>query len=137
MTFASSVHFADRIASSVSVVGISNFVTFLEGTESYRRDLRRVEYGDERDPAMRAFLESIAPLASVEKIAKPIFVVSGLNDPRVPYTEAEQIVATLKKRGTPVWSIMARDEGHGFIKKPNADYQFYATVEFARETLLK
>jgi dipeptidyl aminopeptidase/acylaminoacyl peptidase len=137
MTFASSVHFADRIASSVAVVGISNFVTFLERTESYRRDLRRVEYGDERDPAMRAFLESISPLNSVEKITKPLFVVAGLNDPRVPYTEAEQIVATLKKQHTPVWFLMAKDEGHGFAKKPNADYQFYATVEFTKQTLLK
>jgi dipeptidyl aminopeptidase/acylaminoacyl peptidase len=137
MTFATSVHFADRIASSVAVVGISNFVTFLERTESYRRDLRRVEYGDERDPAMRAFLESISPLNSVERITKPLFVVAGLNDPRVPYTEAEQIVATLKKQRTPVWFLMARDEGHGFAKKPNADYQFYATVEFAKQTLLK
>jgi dipeptidyl aminopeptidase/acylaminoacyl peptidase len=137
MTFASAVHFSDRIAGSVAVVGISNFVTFLERTESYRRDLRRVEYGDERDPQMRAFLESIAPLNNVEKIGKPILVVQGFNDPRVPYTEAEQIVATLKKKGTPVWFIMAKDEGHGFVKKPNADYQFYATVEFARQTLLK
>ena len=137
MAFASSVHFADRIAGSVAVVGISNIVTFLERTESYRRDLRRVEYGDERDPQMRTFLESIAPLNSVAKITKPIVVVAGMNDPRVPYTEAEQIVATLKKQGTPVWSILARDEGHGFVKKPNADYQFYATVEFAKETLLK
>jgi dipeptidyl aminopeptidase/acylaminoacyl peptidase len=137
MTFACSVHFADRMASSVAVVGISNFVTFLERTESYRRDLRRAEYGDERDPAMRAFLESISPLNSVDKITRPIFVVAGLNDPRVPHTEAEQIVATLKKQHTPVWFLMARDEGHGFAKKPNADYQFYATVEFAKQTLLK
>jgi protease II len=136
MALASAVHFSDRIAGAVSVVGISNIVTFLERTESYRRDLRRVEYGDERDPQMRAFLESIAPVNSAEKIAKPLLVVQGRNDPRVPYTEAEQIVATLKKRGTPVWFIMAGDEGHGFVKKPNADYQFYATVEFARQTLL-
>jgi dipeptidyl aminopeptidase/acylaminoacyl peptidase len=137
MTLASAFHFADRIAGALSVVGISNFVTFLERTESYRRDLRRVEYGDERDPAMRAFLESISPLNHVDKITKPLFVVAGLNDPRVPYTEAEQIVATLKKSGTPVWFMMANDEGHGFAKKPNADYQFYATVEFAKQTLLK
>jgi dipeptidyl aminopeptidase/acylaminoacyl peptidase len=137
MAFASSVHFADRIAGTVAVVGISNFVTFLERTETYRRDLRRAEYGDERDPAMRAFLESISPLNAVAKITKPMVVVAGMNDPRVPYTEAGQIVATLKQQGTPVWSIVARDEGHGFAKKPNADYQFYATVEFARETLLK
>jgi dipeptidyl aminopeptidase/acylaminoacyl peptidase len=137
MTFASAFHFSDRIAGALSVVGISNFVTFLERTESYRRDLRRVEYGDERDPAMRAFMEKIAPLNNADRIGKPMFVVQGLNDPRVPYSEAEQIIATLKKRGTPAWSIMAKDEGHGFAKKPNADYLFYATVEFAKQTLLK
>ncbi|HUQ29708.1 MAG TPA: S9 family peptidase [Usitatibacter sp.] len=137
MTFATAVDYSDRISGSVAVVGISNFVTFLNNTESYRRDLRRVEYGDERDPQMRAFLEGIAPLNNADKIGKPMMVVQGKNDPRVPYTEAEQIVATLKKNKTPVWVIMANDEGHGFAKKPNADYQFYATVEFARQTLLK
>ncbi len=137
MTFACAVDFSDRIASSVAVVGISNFVTFLQNTESYRRDLRRVEYGDERDPEMRAYLEKIAPLNNADRIGKPMLVVQGKNDPRVPYTEAVQIVETLKKRGTPVWFILANDEGHGFAKKPNADYQFYATVEFARQTLLK
>ncbi len=137
MTFACAVDFSDRIAGSVAIVGISNFVTFLQNTESYRRDLRRVEYGDERDPQMRAFLEGIAPLNNADKIGKPMLVVQGKNDPRVPYTEAEQIVATLKKNKTPVWFIMANDEGHGFAKKPNADYQFYATVEFAKQTLLK
>jgi dipeptidyl aminopeptidase/acylaminoacyl peptidase len=137
MTFACAVDYSDQIAGSVAVVGVSNFVTFLQNTESYRRDLRRVEYGDERDPQMRAFLEKIAPLNNADKIGKPLFVVQGRNDPRVPYTEAVQIVETLKKRGTPVWFMMANDEGHGFAKKPNADYQFYATVEFARQTLLK
>jgi len=137
MSLAVATLYADRIASSVSVVGISNFVTFLERTESYRRDLRRVEYGDERDPSMRAFLESISPLNRADRIAKPLFVVQGRNDPRVPYTEAEQIVANLKARNMPVWFMMAADEGHGFVKKPNADYQFYATVEFARRTLLE
>ncbi len=135
MTLASSVHFADRIAGAVSSVGISSFVTFLERTETYRRDLRRVEYGDERDPAMREFLESISPLAHAAKITKPLFVVQGRNDPRVPWTEAEQIVATLKKGGTPAWYLLGLDEGHGFRKKANADFQFYATVEFIRRTL--
>jgi len=137
MTYACAVDYSDRIAGSVAVVGITNFVSFLEHTESYRRDLRRVEYGDERDPQMRAFLEKIAPLNSADKIGKPLLVVAGKNDPRVPYTEAVQIVETLKKHGSPVWFILANDEGHGFAKKPNADYQFYATVEFARQTLLK
>lgn len=137
MALAASVHFADRIAGAVSVVGISNFVTFLERTESYRRDLRRAEYGDERVPGMRAFLESISPLKHAGKITKPLLVAQGLNDPRVPHAESEQIVASLKSRGAPVWFMMAKDEGHGFAKKPNADYLFYATVEFARRALLQ
>jgi dipeptidyl aminopeptidase/acylaminoacyl peptidase len=135
MALAASVRYAHRIAGAVSVVGISNFVTFLERTETYRRDLRRVEYGDERDPAMREFLESISPLAHAARIAKPLFVVQGKNDPRVPWTESEQIVATLKKNGTPAWYLLANDEGHGFRKKANADFQFNATVEFIRRTL--
>jgi len=137
MTLAGAYHFADKITSAVSVVGISNFTTFLERTETYRRDLRRVEYGDERDPQMRAFFEKIAPLNHADQMTKPMFIVQGLNDPRVPYTEAEQIVKTLKEKGRTVWFMLAKDEGHGFAKKPNADYQFYATVEFARQTLLK
>jgi dipeptidyl aminopeptidase/acylaminoacyl peptidase len=137
MALAVATLFPERIAGTVSVVGISNFVTFLERTETYRRDLRRAEYGDERDPEMRAFLEFISPLNRAERIAKPLFIVQGRNDPRVPYTEAEQIVAALKNRGTPVWFLLAKDEGHGFAKKANADFQFFATVEFIRRTLLK
>jgi dipeptidyl aminopeptidase/acylaminoacyl peptidase len=136
MSLAVATLYPERIAGAIDVVGISNWVTFLNNTESYRRDLRRVEYGDERDPEMRAFLESISPLGRADRITKPLFVVQGRNDPRVPYTEAEQVVASLRRRGTPYWFMMAADEGHGFVKKPNADYLFYATVEFARRTLL-
>jgi dipeptidyl aminopeptidase/acylaminoacyl peptidase len=118
------------------VVGISNFVTFLNNTESYRRDLRRVEYGDERDPEMRGFMERIAPVNNAHRITRPLFVVQGGNDPRVPRSEAEQMVAAVKANGSPVWYLMATDEGHGFRKKPNVDYQFYATVAFIREHLL-
>jgi dipeptidyl aminopeptidase/acylaminoacyl peptidase len=137
MTLAISTFYSDRIRCSVDIVGMSNLVTFLEHTEAYRRDLRRVEYGDERDPKMREFLERIAPMNNIEKIKKPMLVVAGKNDPRVPVTESDQIVAALKKSGTPVWYIMAKDEGHGFQKKANQDYQFYATVEFLQEYLLK
>ena len=137
MTLAISTFYSDRIRCSVDIVGMSNLVTFLEHTEGYRRDLRRVEYGDERDPKMRDFLERIAPMNNIEKIKKPMMVVAGKNDPRVPVSESDQIVAALKKSGTPVWYVMAKDEGHGFQKKPNQDYQFYATVEFLQEFLLK
>ncbi|MCA3062711.1 MAG: S9 family peptidase [Rhodocyclaceae bacterium] len=136
MSLAVSTNYADRIAAAIDVVGISNFVTFLEKTESYRRDLRRVEYGDERDPEMRKFMEKIAPLNNAAKIKKPLFVVQGKNDPRVPYQEADQIVATVKKNGTPVWYMTALDEGHGFAKKANADYQFFSTITFLSKYLL-
>jgi dienelactone hydrolase len=137
MSLAVATHYADRIAGAIDVVGISNFVSFLQNTESYRRDLRRVEYGDERIPEMREFLTRISPLTNAAKITKPLFVVAGKNDPRVPYTEAEQIVAQARANGTPVWYLRAENEGHGFARKDNADFQFYATVMFMRETLLK
>jgi len=137
MTLAVASNYADRIRCALDVVGISNLATFLKNTESYRRDLRRAEYGDERDPKMAEFMERTAPLNNAQKITKPLFVVQGANDPRVPKSEAEQIVATLKKQGTPVWFLMAKDEGHGFAKKKNADFQFYSTVQFIREYLLK
>jgi len=137
MTLAVATNYNDRICCALDVVGVSHFGTFLQNTESYRRDLRRVEYGDERDPAMRAFFDRIAPLNNAARITKPLFVVQGGNDPRVPRTEAEQMVARVKRNGSPVWYLMARDEGHGFRKKGNADFQFYATVMFMRQHLLR
>jgi dipeptidyl aminopeptidase/acylaminoacyl peptidase len=136
MTLAVSVHYSDRIRCAIDVVGISNFVTFLNNTESYRRDLRRVEYGDERDPEMKAFQERISPLNHTDKIKKPLFIVQGKNDPRVPYTEAEQMKNKIKESGGTVWYLMANDEGHGFRKKNNSDFQFYATISFIRTYLL-
>ncbi|MEO5883863.1 MAG: alpha/beta fold hydrolase [Caldimonas sp.] len=129
--------YPQRIAGAIDVVGISNFVSFLENTESYRRDLRRTEYGDERDPEMRAFLTRISPLTHAAKITKPLFVVQGKNDPRVPYTEAEQIVREARASGARVWYLLAENEGHGFARKENADYLFYSIVMFLRETLLR
>ncbi|MBC7503245.1 MAG: S9 family peptidase [Herminiimonas sp.] len=137
MSLAVATNYADRIRGAVDVVGISNFVSFLERTESYRRDLRRVEYGDERDPAMRAFMERIAPLNNAQKITKPLFVVQGKNDPRVPLFEAEQIVARVRQNKVPVWYLMADNEGHGFARKPNADFYFLSLVRFMEENLLK
>ncbi len=137
MTLAVATYYPEKIRCAVDVVGISNLVTFLENTESYRRDLRRVEYGDERDPEMREFLNKIAPLNNAHKITKPMFIVQGKNDPRVPASEAEQMVEVLKKNKIPVWYLLAKDEGHGFIKKKNADFQFYSTVMFVSEYLLK
>ncbi len=136
MSLAMMTHYNDRLAAGVDIVGISNFVTFLVNTGDYRRDLRRVEYGDERDPKMREFLEEISPLNNADKITKPLFVVQGLNDPRVPASEAEQIVAEVRDNGGNVWYLLAKDEGHGFSKKTNRDYYIYSVVLFFRKFLL-
>lgn len=136
MVLATMVDYPERIAAGISVVGISNFVTFLEATESYRRDLRRVEYGDERDPAMRAFMEKIAPLNNAERITSPLFVAQGANDPRVPLSEADQIVAAVRGNGHEVWYLVFTDEGHGFAKKSNADWFNAASMMFWEKHLL-
>jgi len=136
MTLAVATYYPDRIRCAVDVVGISNLRTCLENTEPYRRDLRRAEYGDERDPKVREFMERTAPVNNVAKITRPLFVIQGQNDPRVPASEAEQMVKALKKRGTPVWYLVAKDEGHGFRKKPNVEYQAAATAAFVKRYLL-
>lgn len=137
MTLAVATNYNDRICCSVDIVGPSNLVTFLEHTSGYRQDLRRVEYGDERDPKTRAYLESIAPANKAQNITKPLFVIAGKNDPRVPASESEQMVTVVRKNQTPVWYLLGKDEGHGFHKKKNRDFQTYATVMFVREYLLK
>ena len=136
MVLASLVHFSDRLKAGIETVGISNFVTFLENTQDYRRDLRRAEYGDERDADMRTFLESIAPLNHVDRISTPLLIGQGLNDPRVPASESRQIVDALHSRDVPVWYVLANDEGHGFRKKPNRDYWWYVVTMFLQEHLL-
>jgi len=137
MTLAVSAFYSARIRCSVDIVGMSNLVTFLEHTEGYRRDLRRAEYGDERDPKMRAFLERIAPMNNIEKIKKPMLVIAGKNDPRVPESESSQMVAALRRQGTPVWYVLGKDEGHGFQKQPNRDYAAYVTLEFLQQYLVE
>ena len=136
MVLASMVHFGDRLTAAVESVGISSFVTFLENTQPYRQDIRRVEYGDERDPAMRAHLEKISPLNHVDRMKTPLLISQGANDPRVPASESEQIYQALTDTAVPVWYILARDEGHGFRKKANRDYDRAAKFAFL-ESFLK
>ena len=136
MVLASLQHYPERIRAGIDVVGISDFTTFLTNTESYRRDLRRAEYGDERDPAMRAVFDAISPLKNAGKIRSALFVAQGRNDPRVPWTEAEQIVAAARANGGPVWYLLFDDEGHGFRKKANSDYFNAASMQFWKAYLL-
>ena len=135
MVLASAVYYSDKLVGAVDRVGISNFVTFLENTEDYRRDLRRVEYGDERDPEMRAFLEKISPNNNVTEIDIPLLVVQGENDPRVPVTESEQVVEALRNEDKTVWYMNALNEGHGFRKKENSDVSQQVTLMFFEKYL--
>jgi dipeptidyl aminopeptidase/acylaminoacyl peptidase len=137
MTLASVIHHGASLRCGVDVVGISNFLTFLKNTQDYRRDLRRVEYGDERDPKMAEHLAKISPTARASEIRIPLFIVQGKNDPRVPVTEAHQMAEAVRKAGGKVWYLEAADEGHGFQKKKNADLMFLSVVQFFRENLLK
>jgi dipeptidyl aminopeptidase/acylaminoacyl peptidase len=136
MCYASATHYSARLKGANCYVAISNFVTFLQNTQSYRRDLRRVEYGDERDPKQRAKLVEISPLTSVGKIAVPLLVATGGNDPRVPPSEAEQMIAAVRGRGGQAWHLIAQNEGHVFRKKENEDYYFWASILFWEKTLL-
>lgn len=135
MVLASLVHYSDRLKAGIDIVGIANFVTFLENTSPYRRDLRRAEYGDERKPEMRAAFERINPSANAEKIRAALLVAHGVNDPRVPFSEAEQIVAKVRGAGRPVWTVYAENEGHGFAKKDNRDYLTAVMTLFLAEQL--
>jgi dipeptidyl aminopeptidase/acylaminoacyl peptidase len=135
MSLASMVHFGDRLRAGIDVVGISNFVTFLESTSAYRRDLRRPEYGDERLPRMRSYLQRISPLTNAARISKPLLIVQGLNDPRVPASESQQMVAKIRARGGEVWYLAAKDEGHGFRKKSNRDFYQRTIVTFLEKQL--
>lgn len=136
MCYASSIFYGQRLKSAQCTVAVSGFVSLLEHTESYRRDLRRVEYGDERDPKQRAKLLEISPIRRASEIHIPLFVVTGFNDPRVPRSEAAQMVNAVRANGTEVWHMIAANEGHGYAKKENQDYQFWSTVQFWKKTLL-
>ena len=136
MCYASAIRYGDRLKGANCVVAISDFVTFLENTQSYRRDLRRVEYGDERDPKQRAKLKAISPMTRVKELAIPLMVVTGGNDPRVPASEADQIVKAVRANGKTAWHLLGQNEGHGFAKKENADYNFWTSLMFWRQNLL-
>lgn len=135
MVLATLTNFGDRIKAGIDNVGICNFITFLEKTAPYRVDLRRAEYGDERKPEMRAVFERIAPLHNTDKIKSELLVIHGRNDPRVPFFEAEQIAAKVRASGRSVWTVFADNEGHGFAKKENADYQRAVEAMFLQKHL--
>jgi dipeptidyl aminopeptidase/acylaminoacyl peptidase len=135
MVLAVAGHYNDRIAGAIDLYGISDWVTFLQNTEGYRRDLRRAEYGDERIPKMRAVFDRIAPIRMSDRMKKPMMVFQGANDPRVPKSESDQMVAKLRAQGTEVWYVVAKDEGHGIQKKANQEAVRATEVVFLKRVL--
>jgi len=137
MVLTALAHYSDRLRCGIDEWGISNFVTFLKNTGKYRQDLRRAEYGDERIAEMQKFLNEISPLTNAHKITKPLFIVQGLNDPRVPVSEAEQIKEAVRQNEVDVWYLLAEDEGHGFGKKSNWLFSRQAEILFLKKYLLQ
>ena len=135
LSLATMVNYSDRLRGGVDVSGIADFVSFLTNTAPYRQNQRRAEYGDERDPEMRAFLRRVSPLTNADRITKPLLVVHGKNDPRVPLSEAELIVNKVRAKGGTVWYLLAADEGHGYQKKQNRDAYLKTFAQFL--TLLR
>jgi dipeptidyl aminopeptidase/acylaminoacyl peptidase len=130
LALATMVNYSDRLRGGIDVSGIADFVSFLTNTAPYRQNLRRAEYGDERDLDMRSYLRRISPLTNADRIARPLLVVHGKNDPRVPLSEAEQIVNKVRSKGGEVWYLLAADEGHGYRKKQNRDVYFATCAQF-------
>lgn len=137
MALATAVHYGDRIRAAINRAGISNFVSYLESTPSYRRNLRRIEYGDERDPEMRAFLEGISPLNNVASISTPLLIVQGRNDPVVPASESLQMLEALRRQGRSVWYLEALNEGHSYERKENRDLYDLVSYQFLRHYLVQ
>ena len=136
MALASMIHYGEKLRAGIDLYGISNYITFLENTASYRRDIRRAEYGDERDSLMREYLFKISPLTNASKIKRPLLIIQGANDPRVPASESEQIVQAVQKNGGVVWYLLYSNEGHGFRNKANKDFQEGVVSAFLKEYLL-
>ena len=135
VVLASLARYSDRINCGIDAFGISNWITYLERTRDYRRDLRRVEFGDERNPEIHEFLERISPVSQVDDISAPLLIFQGQNDPRVDYREAEQMYTSLRDQGNKVWYVLAKDEGHGFHKADNYDLQVNLTISFLKKHL--
>lgn len=133
MVLAALTHYHDLWAAGVNIVGISNFVTFLENTSAYRRAHREAEYGSLAHD--REFLESIAPINHLDNLRAPLMVIHGANDPRVPLSEAEQLVTALEERGVPVEFLVFADEGHGVVKLKNKLKMYPAVVAFLEKVL--
>jgi dipeptidyl aminopeptidase/acylaminoacyl peptidase len=136
LALAAGAAYNDRVRAVLSDSGPTNLVSFIESTEGWRRQLQRTEFGDERKPELRSFLERVAPLSQAHKLRKPMMIIQGQNDPRVKTSESEQLVRAVRKNGTPVWYLLAKNEGHGFVHQSNRNYRLYSVALFVQTYLL-
>jgi dipeptidyl aminopeptidase/acylaminoacyl peptidase len=137
LALAALVNYNDRLVGGVDLDGISDFISFLSGTAPYAQGPLRAEYGDERDPDMRAYLRRISPLTNADRMTKPLLVVHGRNDRIVPLALADQIVNRLRSRGGQVWYLQAKDEGQIAGRKSNRDAYYRTIAVFLAGTLAK
>ncbi|HEU4390789.1 MAG TPA: alpha/beta fold hydrolase [Blastocatellia bacterium] len=128
--------YGSRIRGAISISAASNLRTLMETTDKWNQDRWRREYGDERDPKTSRFMEATAPLNHVATLTVPLLLVHGEKDSRIPASESRQLVAAVKKRGTPLWLLLARDEGHAFTSSRTRDFMFFSQVLFLREFLI-
>lgn len=135
LTLMALTHYPDRFIGGISSVGIVNLATFLENTEDYRRAVRRTEYGDESDAAQREWMLELSPIRHLDKLRAPLLIAHGARDPRVPLSEAQQVIEALRSRDVPVWSLIAPDEGHGYKQAANRNMYLLTQVQFVTHVL--
>jgi dipeptidyl aminopeptidase/acylaminoacyl peptidase len=138
MTYAVAAKYPERIRCAFAAAAISNFVTFLENTEPGRREDRRAEYGDERDPKMRAFLTAASPLTHAGRIRTPLMIAHGGQDARVPLAQAESMHRAVKANDVPVWFVVYQDAGHENFPRTrvNDAFNFYSWILFVEKYLV-
>ncbi|PYP87229.1 MAG: peptidase S9, prolyl oligopeptidase [Blastocatellia bacterium AA13] len=137
LSLSAAVSYGDRIRAAISDSGPSSLISFIENTAGWRRDIQRHEYGDERDPKIREFMERTAPVNSAGKIKKPLLIIQGQNDPRVPAGEAQQMLTAIKTNKTSAWYLLAKNEGHDWKKRANQEFRLCAMALFVEEYLLR
>ncbi len=136
MTYRTAIEYNKKIRCAVEAFGMSDMLSYKNSVDTAYREYFSHEFGDEKVSSIHDYLERISPLKNANKITMPIFIIQGRNDPKIPYTESQQMVEAIKRNSGSVWYLLANDEGHGFSKQANRDYLFYATVEFIKRYLL-
>jgi len=130
LALAALANYSDRLRGGVDMAGMTDLIGYLDAAPPYRQAWRRAEFGDERVADMRLFLRDISPLASADRIGKPVLIVHGENDPQVPVAQAQEMVDLLRSHKTRVWFLRAADEGHEFTRLSDLEAYYTAFAQF-------